>query len=48
MKAKVIHHTLNNPNGETSIAIETIDALYELGYDIEVVTSQKPDLKKML
>jgi alpha-1,2-mannosyltransferase len=47
MKATVIHHTLNNPGGETSVAIETIDALYELGYDIELVTSQKPDLKKM-
>src|ERR671917_295148 len=47
MKAAVIHHTLNNPGGETSVAIETIDALHELGYDIELVTSQKPDLNKM-
>ncbi len=47
MKATVIHHTLNNPGGETSVAIETIDALHELGHDITLVTSQKPDLKKM-
>ncbi len=46
MKAIVIHHPLNNPGGETSVAIEPIDALYEIGYEIEPVTSQKPDLKK--
>ncbi len=43
-KAVVIHHTLNTLGGETTVAIETIESLYELGYDVEVVTIQPPDL----
>src|SRR3712207_4457741 len=43
-KAVVIHHTLNTLGGETTVAIETIESLYELGYDIELVTVQPPDL----
>jgi alpha-1,2-mannosyltransferase len=43
-KAVVIHHTLNTLGGETTVAIETIESLYELGYDVELVTIQPPDL----
>jgi glycosyltransferase involved in cell wall biosynthesis len=43
-KAVVIHHTLNSLGGETTVAIETIESLYELGYDVELVTIQPPDL----
>ena len=45
MKAVVIHHTLNAPGGESTVAIETIESLYELGYDIELITVQKPNLE---
>ena len=45
MKAVVIHHTLNSTGGESSFAIETIYSLSKLGYDVELVTVQKPDLK---
>ena len=47
MKAVVIHHNLNIPGGEATVAIETIQSLYELGYDIELVTVQKPDLESI-
>jgi glycosyltransferase involved in cell wall biosynthesis len=43
-KAVVIHHTLNTLGGETTVALETIQSLHELGYDIELVTVQPPDL----
>jgi glycosyltransferase involved in cell wall biosynthesis len=43
-KAVVIHHTLNSPGGEATVAIETIESLYELGYEVELVTVQPPDL----
>jgi glycosyltransferase involved in cell wall biosynthesis len=43
-KAVVIHHTLNTLGGETTVAIETIESLYELGYEVEFVTVQPPDL----
>jgi glycosyltransferase involved in cell wall biosynthesis len=45
VKAVVIHHTLNSPGGESSFAIETIHSLSKLGYDIELLTVQKPDLE---
>ncbi len=43
-KAVVIHHTLNSPGGESTVAIETIECLYELGYEVELLTVQPPDL----
>src|ERR671911_186345 len=46
-KAVVIHHTLNSLGGETTVAIETIESLYELGYEIELVTVQPPDLDRI-
>ena len=46
-KAVVIHHTLNSLGGETTVAIETIESLYELGYEVELVTVQPPDLDKI-
>jgi glycosyltransferase involved in cell wall biosynthesis len=46
-KAVVIHHTLNTLGGETTVAIETIKSLYELGYDVELVTVQPPDLDSL-
>lgn len=45
MKAFVIHHTINSPGGESSFAMETIHSLSKLGYDIELVTIDKPNLK---
>ena len=46
-KAVVIHHTLNTLGGETTVAIETIESLHELGYEVEVVTVQPPDLNSI-
>jgi glycosyltransferase involved in cell wall biosynthesis len=46
-KAVVIHHTLNTLGGETTVAIETIESLYELGYEVEFVTVQPPDLESI-
>jgi glycosyltransferase involved in cell wall biosynthesis len=46
-KAVVIHHTLNSPGGESTVAIETIESLYELGYEVELVTVQPPDLDRI-
>jgi glycosyltransferase involved in cell wall biosynthesis len=46
-KAVVIHHTLNSLGGETTVAIETIESLYELGYEVELVTVQPPDLDRL-
>jgi hypothetical protein len=43
MRAVVIHHMLNAPGGETTVALETIQSLFELGYDVELVTVQKPN-----
>src|SRR5687767_13368244 len=45
MKAVVLHHTLNSRGGESSFAIETINTLSKLGYDIELITVQKPNLE---
>lgn len=47
MKAVVIHHSLNTPGGEARVAIETIRSLHELGYSVELVTVQKPDLENI-
>ena len=46
-KAVVIHHTLNTLGGETTVAIETIECLYQLGYEVELVTVQPPDLERI-
>lgn len=43
-KAAVIHHTLNSPGGEATVAIETIESLHEMGYKVSLITVQKPDL----
>jgi glycosyltransferase involved in cell wall biosynthesis len=45
LKAIVIHHTLNSAGGESSFAIETMRCLSKLGYEIELITVQKPDMK---
>lgn len=45
MKAVVLHHTLNSRGGESSFAIETINSLSKLGYDIELITVQKPNFE---
>jgi glycosyltransferase involved in cell wall biosynthesis len=45
VKAVVIHHTLNSAGGETSFAIETIYSLSKIGYEIELITVDKPNLK---
>lgn len=45
MKAVVLHHTLNSRGGESSFTIETINSLSKLGYDIELVTVQKPNFE---
>ena len=47
-KAVVIHHTLNSLGGETTVAIETIESLYELGYEVDLVTVQPPDLDTLV
>jgi len=43
VKAVVLHHTLNSSGGESSFTIETINSLSKLGYDIELITVQKPN-----
>jgi alpha-1,2-mannosyltransferase len=47
-KAVVIHHTLNSLGGETTVALETIESLYELGYEVDLVTVQPPDLDTLV
>lgn len=44
MKAVILHHTLNSQGGETTFALSVIDSLHELGYKVELVTVQPPDL----
>ncbi len=46
-KAVVIHHTLNTLGGETTVAIETIESLHQLGYEVKLVTVQPPDLERI-
>jgi glycosyltransferase involved in cell wall biosynthesis len=45
LKAVIIHHSLNTPGGEATLAIETIRSLHELGYSVELVTVQKPKVE---
>jgi alpha-1,2-mannosyltransferase len=45
MKAVVLHHNLNKPGGEASLAIHTIESLHDIGYDVDLVTFQKPDFE---
>jgi glycosyltransferase involved in cell wall biosynthesis len=45
MKAVVLHHNINKPGGEASLAIHTIESLHEIGYDVDLVTFQKPDFE---
>lgn len=45
MKAAVIHHTLNTLGGETTVAIDTIESLHELGYDVDLISVQPTDLE---
>jgi hypothetical protein len=42
--AVVVHHNLNTPGGEATVAIETIQLLNDLGYDVHLVTTQKPNI----
>jgi alpha-1,2-mannosyltransferase len=46
-KAVLIHHTLNTLGGETTVAIETIESLHQLGYEVKLVTVQPPDLERI-
>ena len=46
-KAVVIHHTLNTLGGETTVALETIESLNQLGYEVELVSIQPPDLARI-
>lgn len=46
-KAVVIHHTLNTLGGETTVAIETIESLHQLGYEVKLVTVQPPNLERI-
>ena len=45
MKALVLHHNLNSPGGEAAVALYTIESLHKIGYDVDLVTLQKPDLQ---
>jgi len=43
--AVVVHHNLNAQGGEAAVAIETIQSLNDLGYNVHLVTIQKPNLE---
>ena len=43
--AVVVHHNLNSLGGEAAVAIETIQSLNDLGYNVHLVTIQKPNLE---
>jgi glycosyltransferase involved in cell wall biosynthesis len=47
LKAAVIHPNLNSPGGERIVAIEVMQSLAELGYDVDLVTIQKPNLEEL-
>jgi hypothetical protein len=36
---------LSSSGGESSYARETINSLFKLGYDIEMITAQKPNFE---
>src|SRR3954468_14820664 len=43
--AVVVHHNLNSLGGEAAVAIETIQSLNDLGYNVHLATIQKPNLE---
>lgn len=48
MNAVVYHHNLNSPGGESTVALETIEALHDLGYKVQLHTLQKLDMKSTI
>jgi alpha-1,2-mannosyltransferase len=47
LKALVLHHNLNSIGGEAAVAIHMIESLQQLGYEVSLMTVQKPDFNKM-
>lgn len=47
MKAGVVHHSLEGKGGSGKLAINTIEVLNEMGFDVTLIVSQKPDLEKL-
>jgi glycosyltransferase involved in cell wall biosynthesis len=41
MKAAVLHHSLNRPGGETTVALQIIESLHDIGYDVELISVEK-------
>ncbi|MEM3084814.1 MAG: glycosyltransferase [Nitrososphaerales archaeon] len=45
LKAAVIHHNLNSRGGGERVAVNTIELLKDMGFTVELVTSQKPEFE---
>jgi alpha-1,2-mannosyltransferase len=45
LKALVLHHNLNSAGGEASLAVHMIESLHNIGYEVDLMTVQKPDLE---
>lgn len=43
MNVAVLHHSLNRPGGETTVALQIIDSLYHIGYNIRLISVEKLD-----
>jgi glycosyltransferase involved in cell wall biosynthesis len=43
----VVHHSINTSGGETTLALEMIRALDELGFSVKLVTAQKPNIDQI-
>lgn len=44
MKAIVVHHNLNILGGAERLAVNVIELLNEMGYEVHLVTTKKPDI----
>lgn len=47
MNAAVLHHSLNRPGGETTVALQIIDSLQYIGYNVKLISVEKLDHKSV-
>jgi glycosyltransferase involved in cell wall biosynthesis len=47
MKVNVVHADLNPCGGAEQVAVSTIQALLEMGFDVDLTTARKPDIGRL-
>jgi glycosyltransferase involved in cell wall biosynthesis len=47
MRAGLVHHSLNSRGGGERVAVNVIELLNEMGFEVELITSQPPDFKQL-